>query len=87
MRESGLTTKWINDIIEYNRNKIGNTVFSDKPKLICDYNDLNIDNVFDLFYCLIIGIVCSIILHIYELFHNTALFALSRAIHFLQNNT
>ena len=55
----------MNDILFDNRHKIGSII--EKQKIVLyEFNELKLENVFDLFYILLIGFMFSIIVLIFE---------------------
>ena len=65
MRESGLYTKWLNNVLLHYHNKIGN-IIDLKPKVLCEYNSLTIVNIKDLFYLLLFGILIGMLMTLGE---------------------
>ena len=71
MRESGLYTKWLNNVLLHYHNKIGN-IIDLKPKVFCEYNSLTIENIKDLFILFAFGLMFSIVLNLSEILINVS---------------
>ena len=64
--EFGLTEKWLSDIFEYHRKKIG-TIDKKKKDLIIDYSPIILQNVSDNLYLMLFGFAFSFFILLIEL--------------------
>ena len=53
-RESGIYGKWMDNVLIENRAKLG-TLIKTRDAHICDFNDISLLNIYDVFYLLVLG--------------------------------
>ena len=59
MRESGLYTKWILDVLEFYREQIG-SIDKKAVDIVFEFNVIELSTIMDIFYILYIGIISII---------------------------
>ena len=64
-RESGIYGKWMDNVLIENRAKLG-TLIKTRDAHICDFNDISLLNIYDVFYLLVFGFSLSFSLFLIE---------------------
>ena len=70
MRESGLYKRWSDDVLKYDRDKLGLLVNEQESDILYDFNALELNNVFDIFYLLLFIFPIALFILFVELIHS-----------------